>query len=143
MRENFRIVRKNFSIMNAFLNENISGMKITQIFNQEDRKDNEFKELNSKIVKSRKDSIKIFSIYRPFISFLNFVAVGVVFAVGMYLVFEETNPALILDFPAVYAMYLYISKLFQPVQAIADSFNGLQRAFTSSERLYNLLETED
>ena len=142
MRENFRIVRKNFSIMNAFLNENISGMKITQIFNQEDRKDNEFKELNSKIVKSRKDSIKIFSIYRPFISFLNFVAVGVVFAVGMYLVFEETNPALILDFPAVYAMYLYISKLFQPVQAIADSFNGLQRAFTSSERLYNLLETE-
>ena len=142
MRENFRIVRKNFSIMNAFLNENISGMKITQIFNQEDRKDNEFKELNSKIVKSRKDSIKIFSIYRPFISFLNFIAVGVVFAVGMYLVFEETNPALILDFPAVYAMYLYISKLFQPVQAIADSFNGLQRAFTSSERLYNLLETE-
>ena len=142
MRDNFRIVRKNFSIMNAFLNENISGMKITQIFNQEDRKENEFKELNNKIVKSRKDSIKIFSIYRPFISFLNFVAVGVVFAVGMYLVFEETNPALILDFPAVYAMYLYISKLFQPVQAIADSFNGLQRAFTSSERLYNLLETE-
>ena len=142
MRENYRIVRKNFSIMNAFLNENISGMKITQIFNQEDRKENEFKELNKNIISSRKESIKIFSIYRPFISFLNFAAVGVVFAVGMYLVFEEKNPVLALDFPAVYAMYLYISKLFQPVQALADSFNGLQRAFTSSERLYNLLETE-
>ena len=142
MRENYRIVRKNFSIMNAFLNENISGMKITQIFNQEDRKENEFKELNNNIISSRKQSIKIFSIYRPFISFLNFAAVGVVFAVGMYLVFEEKNPVLALDFPAVYAMYLYISKLFQPVQALADSFNGLQRAFTSSERLYNLLETE-
>ncbi|MBE6143389.1 MAG: ABC transporter ATP-binding protein [Erysipelotrichaceae bacterium] len=142
MRENYRIVRKNFSIMNAFLNENISGMKITQIFNQEDRKENEFKELNNNIISSRKQSIKIFSIYRPFISFLNFTAVGVVFAVGMYLVFEVKNPVLALDFPAVYAMYLYISKLFQPVQALADSFNGLQRAFTSSERLYNLLETE-
>ena len=142
MRENFRVVRKNFSIMNAFLNENISGMKITQIFNQEDRKENEFKALNNNIVTSRKKSIKIFSIYRPFISFLNFAAVGVVFLVGMYLVFEEKNPTLVLDFPAVYAMYLYISKLFQPVQAIADAFNGLQRAFTSSERLYNLLETE-
>ena len=142
MRENYRIVRKNFSIMNAFLNENISGMKITQIFNQEDRKENEFKELNNNIISSRKESIKIFSIYRPFISFLNFTAVGVVFAVGMYLVFEVKNPVLALDFPAVYAMYLYISKLFQPVQALADSFNGLQRAFTSSERLYNLLETE-
>ena len=60
----------------------------------------------------------------------------------MYLILEEKNPALALDFAAVYAMYLFISKLFQPVQAIADSFNGLQRAFTSSERLYNLLETE-
>lgn len=142
MRENFRVVRKNFSIMNAFLNENISGMKITQIFNQEERKENEFKALNNNIVDSRKKSIKIFSIYRPFISFLNFTAVGVVFCVGMYLIFEVKNPALVLDFPAVYAMYLYISKLFQPVQALADSFNGLQRAFTSSERLYNLLETE-
>lgn len=142
MRDNYRVVRKNFSIMNAFLNENISGMKITQIFNQEERKEIEFKELNNNIVKSRKESIKIFSIYRPFISFLNFAAVGVVFTVGMYLILEEKNPALALDFAAVYAMYLFISKLFQPVQAIADSFNGLQRAFTSSERLYNLLETE-
>lgn len=137
-RNNYRIVRKNFSIMNAFLNENISGMKITQIFNQEERKENEFKELNANIVNSRKKDIKIFSIYRPFISFLNFAAVGVVFLVGIDQVFKGN----IQDFAAVYAFYLYISKLFQPVQAIADAFNGLQRAFTSSERLYNLLETE-
>ena len=144
-RDNYRVVRKNFSIMNAFLNENISGMKITQIFNQEERKENEFKALNKNIVKSRQDAIKIFSIYRPFISLLNFAAVGVVFTVGLYLIFQQENlttELIIFEFNAVYAMYLYISKLFQPVQAIADAFNGLQRAFTSSERLYNLLETE-
>lgn len=42
----------------------------------------------------------------------------------------------------VYAFYLYVSKLFNPIQQIADQFNALQRAFTSSERLFNLLETE-
>ena len=136
-RANYRIVRKNFSIMNAFLNENISGMKITQIFNQEERKKNEFIELNNKIVKSRHRDVKIFSLYRPFISLLNFVAIGVVFIVGVSEIIKGN-----LDFPAVYAFYMFISRLFNPVQQIADSFNGLQRAFTSSERLYNLLETK-
>ena len=137
-RANYRIVRKNFSIMNAFLNENISGMKITQIFNQEERKEKEFAKLNEEIVKSRKRDIKIFSIYRPFISFLNFFAVAVVFVLGSYLYLTEE----ILDYTIVYTFYLYISRIFNPVQSIADSFNGLQRAFTSSERLYNLLETK-
>ena len=137
-RANYRIVRKNFSIMNAFLNENISGMKITQIFNQEERKEKEFAKLNEEIVKSRKRDIKIFSIYRPFISFLNFFAVAVVFVLGSYLYLTKE----ILDYTIIYTFYLYISRIFNPVQSIADSFNGLQRAFTSSERLYNLLETK-
>lgn len=136
-RINYRDVRKNFSIMNAFLNENISGMKITQIFNQEERKKNEFDNLNRNIISSRSKSIQIFSIYRPFISFLNFAAIGVVFFVGVDQVIKGS-----LDFPAVYAFYMFISKLFNPVQQIADAFNNLQRAFTSSERLYNLLETK-
>lgn len=136
-RENYRIVRKNFSIMNAFLNENISGMKITQIFNQEERKAKEFTTLNDNIVNSRKRDIKIFSIYRPFISFLNFFAIAVVFFLGSYLYLNKE----ILDYTLIYTFYLYIGRIFNPVQSIADSFNGLQRAFTSSERLYNLLET--
>lgn len=136
-RNNYRIVRKNFSIMNAFLNENISGMKITQIFNQEERKKQEFDNLNNNIINSRVKDVKIFSIYRPFISFLYFSAIGVTFLFGANLVIHE-----VLLISEVYAFYLYVSKLFNPIQQIADQFNALQRAFTSSERLFNLLETE-
>lgn len=136
-RTNYRKVRKNFSIMNAFLNENISGMKITQIFNQEERKKKEFEELNNNIISSRVKDIKIFSIYRPFISFLYFSAIGVTFLMGTNLVIHN-----VLVITEVYAFYLYVSKLFNPIQQIADQFNALQRAFTSSERLFNLLETE-
>lgn len=136
-RSNYRIVRKNFSIMNAFLNENISGMKITQIFNQENRKKKEFEELNQNIINSRIRDVKIFSIYRPMMSFLYFTAIGFTFLVGSL---EVLNGILIIA--DVYAFYLYVSKLFNPIQQIADQFNALQRAFTSSERLYNLLETK-
>lgn len=136
-RKNYRRVRKSFSIMNAFLNENISGMKITQIFNQEERKSKEFDHLNQNIIQSRVKDIRIFSIYRPLISFLYFSAIGVTFLFGTHLVLSG---AILIN--EVYAFYLYVSKLFNPVQQIADQFNALQRAFTSSERLYNLLETE-
>ena len=136
-RANYRIVRKNFSLMNAFLNENISGMKITQIFNQEERKKKEFDILNKNIIDSRLKDVKIFSIYRPFISFLYFSAIAVTFYFGALQVINHT-----LLIAEVYAFYLYVSKLFNPIQQIADQFNALQRAFTSSERLYNLLETK-
>lgn len=123
--------------MNAFLNENISGMKITQIFNQEERKSKEFDHLNQNIIRSRVKDIRIFSIYRPLISFLYFSAIGVTFFFGTHLVLSG-----VLLINEIYAFYLYVSKLFNPVQQIADQFNALQRAFTSSERLYNLLETK-
>ena len=136
-RANYRKVRKNFSIMNAFLNENISGMKITQIFNQQDRKKKEFDVLNQNIIDSRYKDVKIFSYYRPAISFLHFTAIFLTFLLGSMEVLAGH-----LVIANVFTFYLYVSKLFNPIQQIADQFNGLQRAFTSSERLFNLLDTE-
>ena len=136
-RANYRKVRKNFSIMNAFLNENISGMKITQIFNQQDRKKKEFDILNQNIIDSRYKDVKIFSYYRPAISFLHFTAIFLTFLLGSMEVLAGH-----LVIANVFTFYLYVSKLFNPIQQIADQFNGLQRAFTSSERLFNLLDTE-
>jgi ATP-binding cassette subfamily B protein len=137
LRKNYRIVRKNFSIMNAFLNENISGMKITQIFNQESRKINEFDKLNKNIIESRQKDIRIFSVFRPLISLLYFSAVALTFFVGV-----QYALAGVMTIGAVYAFYQYVSNMFNPIQELADQFNSLQRAFTSCERLYTLLDTK-
>ena len=137
LRRNYRIVRKNFSIMNAFLNENISGMKITQIFNQEERKIDEFDKLNNNIIKARQKDIRIFSVFRPFMSLLYFSAIAITFFVGVQ--YAMTG---IMTIGAVYAFYQYVSNMFNPVQELADQFNSLQRAFTSCERLFNLLDTK-
>lgn len=148
-RENYRKVRSNFSIMNAFLNESLSGMKIIQIFNQEKRKEKEFDELNKKIVKSRVKDVYIFGLYRPIITFLYFTCIGLCFYVGLsnitsYPIVSDDPNVLTQSavFATVFAFYSYISKFFGPVQDLADQLNALQRAFTSCERLYNLLDTK-
>ena len=155
LRNNYRKVRHSFSVMNAFLNENISGMKITQIFNQEEQKLNEFDRLNNNIVTARKRDIKLFATYRPFITFVYYLALAAVFGFGTYFCVAHgvvTSPSLekaISLFNAgagltvvgiIHIFYTLIGRFFNPIQQLADQLNSLQRAFTSCERLYNLLD---
>ncbi len=149
-RSNYRKVRHSFSVMNAFLNENISGMKITQIFNQEDQKAVEFERLNDDIVKSRKKDIMIFATYRPFITLVYFTALACVFGFGTYFCIKDGIASVkILEslmalsvIGVIQIFYSLVSKFFNPIQNLADQLNALQKAFTSCERLYNLLETK-
>lgn len=147
-RSNYRRVRKSFSVMNAFLNENISGMKITQIFNQEKQKEAEFKRLNAEIVKTRKTDIKIFATYRPFITLLYYVAFALVFGYGTYfcicygiVAWPLLGSYISLSVIGIIEIfYSLVGRFFNPIQTLADQLNALQKAFTSCERLYNLLD---
>ena len=123
--------RQYISDLNTFLNENMSGMKIVQLFNQEERKIDEFNEKNETLRKQRYKLNIAFAMYRPFISFLYFFAVAVTFFMGMKL---ELSPGEVMSF------YLYLSRFFNPVQNIADQLNEIQRAMTACERLFNLLD---
>ena len=127
----FRKERKCISDMNTYLNENLSGMKITQIFNQEKYKEEEFLEKNDALRKARYQVILCFGLYRPFITLVYILSV----AGCLYLGFKFG-----LSGGMVVAFYLYLSKFFNPIQNLADQLNGLQKAFTASERLFNLLD---
>ena len=149
-RANYRKVRHSFSVMNAFLNENISGMKITQIFNQEEQKANEFNRLNQEIIRTRKTDVKIFAAYRPFITFIYYAALALVFGLGTYFCIRYgvvASPLLggFVEISIIGVIQVFnslVGKFFNPIQNLADQLNSLQRAFTSCERLYNLLETK-
>ena len=129
----FRNERRLISDLNTFLNENLSGMKLIQVFNQEGTKDEEFLEKNNNLKKERYKVITAFGIYRPFISFLYIISVAVIFYFGM-----KMN----LNSGTIVAFYLYLSKFFNPIQNLADQLNNLQKAATSSERLFNLLDVK-
>ena len=121
------------SDLNTFLNENLGGMKITQIFNQEKRKDNQFNEKNNNYYRSRMKLMLGFGIYRPFVSFLYFGSIALTFFVSIQI---GLTSGMIVGF------YLYLSKFFNPVQNLADQLNSIQRAKTASTRLFNLLEVQ-
>ena len=129
----WRKERQLTSDLNTFLNENLSGMKIIQIFNQQERKDKEFCDKNDQLRKTKFNAILAFACYRPFINFLYYSALAVTFFVGV---------GLELSAGEIVAFYLYLSRFFNPVQAIADQLNQIQRAATSSERLFNLLDVQ-
>ena len=129
----FRQERAYLSDLNTFLNENLSGMKLIQIFNQEQRKLEEFERLNERYRKARTKVTYAFAIYRPFVTLLYIFAVATVLGVGLVLK---------LDSGEIVAFYTYLSNFFNPIQNLADQVNNIQRALTASERLINLLDVE-
>lgn len=131
----YREIRKNVSSINGFLSENLSGMKTIQIFNQEERKAEEFTKLNKQLRDSNLKSVRIFALFRPGVFFIYVMAIVAVMSVGLRLVMNGQ-----LDTDGLYAFYIYISQFFNPVQNLAEQFNGLQSSMTAAERILAVLD---
>lgn len=129
----FRKERRYISDLNTYLNENISGMKLIQIFNQEINKSEEFSKKNEDLRKARYKVVLAFGIYRPLITFIYFVAIALTFYFGILFGLNSGE---------IVAFYLLLSRFFNPVQNLADQLNNIQKALTASERLFNLLDVE-
>lgn len=127
----FRTERGCISELNTFLSENLSGMKLIQVFDREELKALEMCTKNERLRRARYRVVVAFGIYRPFISFLYMLAVAVTFFFGVSL---SLSPGMIVAF------YLYLSNFFNPIQNLADQLNRLQEAFTACERIFNLLD---
>lgn len=137
-----RQVRTEVSNMNAFLSENISGMKITQIFNQEEKKYNEFKEANSRLRKSSFKETLTFGIFRPSVYFVYILTVILIMYIGGNEAIGVSlfGIGLVITFDELYTFYQYISKFFNPIQTLADQFNTLQSAFAAAEKIFSILD---
>ena len=136
-RKQFRLVRGSVSNINAYLNENLSGMKVIQIFNQEEKKKAEFKIKNDELKKNYIKQILIFGIFRPIIFFLYLTSRIIVLFRGIYLIKDNR-----LTITSCVSFYNYISNLYNPIQNLADLFQTMQNGFASSERVFELLDTK-
>lgn len=134
-RRQYRKVRGSVSNMNAFLSENLSGMKITQIFNQEDKKGHEFIERNQDLKKNSIKEVLIFGIFRPAIYVLYVLCHIIILYNGFYMVIKGIMPS-----KDLVKFYQYNGQFFNPIQQLADQFNQLQSAFASSERIFEILD---
>jgi ATP-binding cassette subfamily B protein len=138
-RKAYRQVRTDISNMNAFLSENISGMKVTQIFNQEEKKYNEFKTVNTRLMKASLKEIFCFGIFRPTVYLIYISTVIAVLYTGSN---EALTAGFIgcITFSELFTFYQLISKFFNPIQTLADQYNVLQSSFAAAEKVFTILD---
>ena len=127
--------------INTYLSENLSGMKIIQIFNQENRKMADFVTRSRKLQKAKQARMYVFGIFRPMVYMLFIASQMCLFYFGAKGYIQDT-PFLgqVIESHIVVSFYLYISKFFNPIQTLAEQFDMLQRSFASAEKIFTILD---
>ena len=137
-KENFRWARSLIARINAFFAENISGMKLVQIFNRQHEKYAEYKKINDEYNRATVTGVRLNAIFRPSSEFINSLAISILiwFCSG-----DILNG--ILDFGVLYAFITYSKKFFAPINDLADKFTTIQSGRVSAERIFELLDTTE
>ncbi len=135
----YRRVKDGTTDINTYLSENLSGMKITQIFGREARKTTEFREKNDRLSNAKRKQIFVFGIFRPVVYMLYISSVLCLFYLGGKGVLDGTSfLGQSITSGVIVSFYLYISKFFNPIQSLAEQFNWLQSAFASAEKIFTI-----
>ena len=127
--------------INTYLSENLSGMKITQIFNREQRKYEDFALRSAALKKAKVNRMYVFGIFRPMVYML-FVSSQLClfyFAAKGYIT-DTQFMGQIIDSAIVVTFYGYISRFFNPIQTLAEQFDMLQQSFASAEKIFAILD---
>lgn len=137
VRDAYRATRRRISVINGYLNESITGIRVTKSFTREDRNAQRFDDLNHSYFDANVDATWVSAIFFPLIDFLGYVAMAIVVGVGGRLVSGDTLTA-----GGLLAFILYVQRFFEPIQEMARRYNTFQSTMAASERLFRLLDTE-
>ena len=142
-RKAYRKVKDGTTNINTCLSENLSGMKIIQIFNREAWKKEEFDGKNEALGKAKREQIFTFGIFRPIVYMLYISSVlCLLYLGGRGYIRDVEFLGQTLTSEIVVTFYLFISKFFNPIQNLAEMFNWLQSALASSEKIFTLFDIQ-
>ena len=141
-RASYRKVRSNVSEVNAFLSENLSGMKITQAFNQEPKKRQVFYDKSNQLRKSYMNEILVFGTYRPLMYLFSMIGILLILFLGIGDVINQATYLFVFSAGLLFSYYSYVRDFFEPILQMAEQFNMLQNAFASAEKIFDVLDTE-
>ncbi|MBR4081748.1 MAG: ATP-binding cassette domain-containing protein, partial [Clostridia bacterium] len=142
-RKVYRRVKDCTTDINTYLSENLSGIKITQIFNREDRKMEEFREKCRQLKIAKHKQTFVFGIFRPMVYMLYISSVMCLLYLGGKGYIQNTSfLGQTLTSGTIVTFYMYISRFFNPIQTLAEQFNMLQNAFASAEKIFTIMDME-
>lgn len=133
----YRETRVRLARINANFAENISGMRLVQIFRQEKRKFKEFDEVNSSHFRASMRELKVFAVFRPSIELVYSLAMALLIWVGGGQVVQGA-----IDFGVLYAFVNYIELFFRPINDLTEKYNIMQASMASAERIFLILDEE-
>lgn len=137
-RKNFIKMKMMIGRINGFLAENITGMKIVQIFHREKQKFNEYNEIEKGYFKSSFREIVLNSLGRPIVEVINNLTIS-----ALIWVCAGDILAGAFEYGVLYTFISYVREFFQPINEIADKYTGLQSAVVSSERIFEIMDLDD
>ena len=127
--------------INTYLSENLSGMKITQIFNREDQKMEDFTDRSRKLRKSKMNRMFVFGVFRPMVYMLFVSSQICLFYFGAKGYIQQTEfLGQVIDSSVIVAFYMFISRFFNPIQTLAEQFDMLQQSFAGAEKIFDILD---
>lgn len=131
----YQMAKTKVTILNTFLSENISGMKIIQIFNREREKYKEFCDKSEDLYRANYREMMVFAIFRPSIYMVSIIALIIVIGTGSDGVLSGA-----ISYGTLYIFIQYINSFFEPIQELAEQFSTLQSATASAEKIFTLLD---
>ncbi len=137
VRDAFREVRIRIARINSYLQENISGMLIVQLFNRERKNYKKFDQLNADHLQAYIRTIIYFAIFFPIVELISAVAVALIVWYGGLNYYSGT-----VTFGTLVAFIQYARRFFRPISDLSEKYNILQSAMASSERIFKILDTE-
>ncbi|HEY3042875.1 MAG TPA: ABC transporter ATP-binding protein [Vicinamibacterales bacterium] len=135
VRESYRIVRGWIARINAFLQENITGMSTVQMFRREALNFSRFDDIDRKHRDANIDSIFFYALFYPGVEAVSALASALIIWYGGGMVLGS-----MLTLGALVAFLQYAQRFFRPISDMSEKFNVLQSAMASSERIFTLLD---
>jgi ATP-binding cassette, subfamily B, multidrug efflux pump len=137
VRDSYRKVRLRIARINAFLNEHINGMATVQLFRREEVNYGRFEFINREHRDANVEQILFYAVFLPAVEFVAAIATGLILWYGGGFVMSGT-----LTLGSLVAFILYAGRFFRPISDMSEKFNTLQAAMASSERIFQLLDTD-
>ena len=127
--------------LNTYLSENLSGMKITQIFNREEQKYQDFTRRSAALKKAKFNRMYVFGIFRPMVYMLFVSSQMCLFYFGAKGHIQDASfLGQTITSATVVSFYMYIGRFFNPIQTLAEQFDMLQRSFAGAEKIFTILD---
>lgn len=138
IKQNFTRIKSLIGKINGFMAENISGMKLIQVFHAEAVKKQEFDQLNDDYFEATSLQVFLNSFLKPAADLLQSLAVAIIIWYGMGKIMNQS-----LEIGVLYAFTTYIKQFFNPISDLADNYTSIQSALVSADRINELLHEED